>query len=40
MSEAGVECRLDAILAEDVVGESGLIREDEATTMATLKCSS
>jgi len=37
VSEAGVERRLAAILAAGLVGYSRLIREDEATTLATLK---
>jgi hypothetical protein len=35
VSQAGVERRLAALLAADVLGQSRLIREDEATTMAT-----
>jgi len=37
VSEAGVERRLAAILAAGLVGYSRLIREDEATTLATWK---
>ncbi len=37
MSEEGVERRLAAILAADVVGYSRLMGEDEARTLAALK---
>ncbi len=37
MSEEGVERKLTAILAADVVGYSRLMGEDEAGTLASLK---
>jgi len=37
VSEAAVERWLVAILADDVVGYSCLIREDEANTLAAVK---
>ena len=37
MAELGVQRRIAAILAADVVGYSGLIREDEEGTLAAVK---